>query len=183
MSKAYSVVQLFDFLVSDLNNFYVRKLVSVANGSPPSYLLRKTFSEEVLSKFLVEKITDDFYQVTNSESNTVYIVDILFVCALALVVKVVQFANINRRFQTPLKKICKWIYHQLLKKEKKMLFIANGKVNVTDEWFASLHLDDVTEVRIETIQPQHCGTNKLTDATQELHLEYNSAPRMMERKL
>lgn len=59
---------------------------------------------------------------------------------------------------------------------KKLLFIANGTINIPDEWFALLHCNDVADLNTEIIQSEYCGAKNVTNENQELHLEYNVVP-------
>lgn len=76
-TKAYSVVQLFDFLATDFDMFYSHKAVSVAAGRPESYIKKKNNISEDKTKSLSYSSTgsNSSYEVKNSTSGQVYNVD------------------------------------------------------------------------------------------------------------
>ncbi len=71
--KATSPQQLLDFILTDVQNYYIDKVTNVANGKPAAYLTLPNESFEEM--FSIEKCGDtDVYEVTNLKKNTVYTV-------------------------------------------------------------------------------------------------------------
>lgn len=73
--KAFSVVQLVDILVSELENFYCRKIISVANGRPPSYLSKNLFNSNELENLSSTQLSMKIFRVYNNSTKGDYLVD------------------------------------------------------------------------------------------------------------
>ena len=78
-TKAYSPVQLFFFIVNDLDAFYEMKLLDVAANRPAQYLKNKFIITNNQKNNLEYKIIDNntlLYEVRNKKKNTQYNVDL-----------------------------------------------------------------------------------------------------------
>jgi hypothetical protein len=78
-TKAYSSVQLFFFIVQDLDTFYKMKILDVAANHPPQYLKKRFLITKIQQKSLkYEAIqsSDSLYLVHNTLKNTTYNIDL-----------------------------------------------------------------------------------------------------------
>ncbi|KAL5236478.1 hypothetical protein ACI65C_003888 [Semiaphis heraclei] len=77
-TKAYSPVQLFFFIINDLDKFYEMKILDVAANRPPQYLKKKYFISAKQKKSLEYEALDlgkSLFVVKNKMKNTTYNVD------------------------------------------------------------------------------------------------------------
>lgn len=78
-TKAYSPVQLFFFIVNELDAFYEMKILDIAANRPAQYLKKKYILTEAQKKNLKYKKLDGYkniFEIDNSGSNTQYYVDL-----------------------------------------------------------------------------------------------------------
>ncbi|XP_066440337.1 uncharacterized protein [Eleutherodactylus coqui] len=76
-NRAYSVVQLLQFLISDLGLYYERKLINVVSGRSEQYLeSMDKINENQCKDLLVKKIENGLYKVKSRRSDVWYTVDL-----------------------------------------------------------------------------------------------------------
>lgn len=81
-TKAYSPVQLFFFIVNDLDAFYEMKLLDIAANRPAQYLKKKFILTDSQREQLEFKYLESIYEVKNNYKNTVYNIDLdLGICS------------------------------------------------------------------------------------------------------
>lgn len=81
-TKAYSPVQLFFFIVNDLEAFYEIKILDVAANRPAQYLKKKFPLTKTQIKHLEYKQLGSIFEVKNNSKNTIYSVDLdLGICS------------------------------------------------------------------------------------------------------
>lgn len=138
-TKAYSVVQLFDFVTKDLENFYSRKTVMVAAGRPEAYLKKlNTVSEDKLKSLSFKQISSNWYEVKNSSTDQMYSVEMeLGLCSCpvgetgGLCKHQIYLARVLQ-LQLPI------ALPTTPEDRKHIHFIGTGSTSVPDNWFASL---------------------------------------------
>lgn len=75
-TKAFSITQLFDYIVTKLDRYFERRITEVINNRTPNYTASRYFIEEKkLIPLSCQKISGDIYIVKNSEKGTEYVVD------------------------------------------------------------------------------------------------------------
>lgn len=78
-TKAYSPVQLFFFIVQDLDTFYKMKILDLAANRPPQYLKKRFLITKIQQKSLkyeAIQLSDSLYLIHNTLKNTTYNIDL-----------------------------------------------------------------------------------------------------------
>ena len=161
-TKAYSVVQLLDFLISDMNNYYIRKIVSIANGRIPPYLSSKyTFDEEKLKHLKVTETSSLSFQVDNQKSGNSYIVDLQLDLCTCFVGRGGQICKHIQKVSLLCKKDIRLCPPKTENEREKLLFIAMGNVEIPDQWFQPLQPSTsiVSETSVAVASPESVEEN------------------------
>lgn len=144
--KAYSVVQLVDILVSELENFYYRKVISIANGRPPSYLSKKLFDSKEIENLYATQLSMKTFKVFNNSSKGEYLVDIEIGLCTCPVGQSGQLCK-HQYFICMQFHVDHLLSPALVTPEmrKKLLYVACGTNDIPSNWFAPL-VEEVSKI-------------------------------------
>lgn len=147
-TKAYNVVQLFDFLVVDSEQYYTRKILHMICGRPDQRLKQGYIGlgKKAQNLKVTPTNSDAVFEVCNIETEQKYIVDICSSncsCPIGLnggackhQFAVVKQQNLSSLQFLPVTKEEKLLFH----------FIATGdKANVPSNWYADLTAESNSE--------------------------------------
>lgn len=163
-TKTYSLVQLFFFIVHDLDAFYEMKILDVAANRPPQYLKKRfgiTKKQKETLQYKAVQSSNSLYLVHNSLNNNTYTVDLdTGICSC-------QQGNTGKPCKhqifvaKDLKKDLDLCLQVTEEARKKLKIVATGCLEIQDGWY-----DSTTNVRFpqNTILPeknlnlQNCNT-------------------------
>uniref|UniRef100_A0A2S2PBP9 SWIM-type domain-containing protein n=2 Tax=Schizaphis graminum TaxID=13262 RepID=A0A2S2PBP9_SCHGA len=140
-TKAYSPVQLFFFIVNELDAFYEMKILDIAANRPAQYLKKKYILTDTQKKDLIFKKLDGYrniFEVHNNSSNTQYCVDLdVGICSCpkgdtGYPCKHLIFIAKNSNFDLG---ICLPTSEET---RKRLHIIATGCSNIKEGWYSSV---------------------------------------------
>jgi hypothetical protein len=157
--KVYSPVQLFYFIINDLDAFYEMKLLDTAANRPPQYLRNKYSLTKAQKKYLRYKpvdINSMLFDVTNIQHNTEYLVDLdLGICTCLRgdtgfpckhQLFIAQKLNIDLSICLPMTEDMK----------KKLHTLASGNSDIASGWYGSATDMNYCEYKKSTDLDENC---------------------------
>lgn len=142
-TKAFSIVQLFDFLTSKYESYYKRKIIDVINNRYEGYTRSRFFMPtSKLSGLICEKLSHDFYKVVGSNKTQYFVNTSIEMCTCFAgfqgsickhqVIVFQQFGLTSQNLM-PISSSTKNILHK----------VATGEDCSIKNWYLNLHSRDI----------------------------------------
>lgn len=176
-TKAYSSVQLFLFIINDMDAFYEMKILNEAANRPPRYLKKRfLISSKQMKSLEYNKIDtkDSLFMVYNKEKNTKYTVDIDFgICSCPQdntgkpckhQIFIIKNLKIDLSLFLPTNE----------EKIKRLHFIATGNFEVQEGWYGPVSTENINvKSTLQYVKPQiqnitHCQEPKTNNINDEI---------------
>lgn len=180
--KACSPVHLFNICITEYIEYYTDKLLSIINGTIPAYIQRraKLFHNKMLNLVLEKKDEENgVFQVLNTGNgnrSTVHINLGLCSCYIGMNGAICKHT-------TFVSQVMKIVHHPLVspsneQEKKTIFFIATGRVDVQEEWFANLEFRE--ENKNSCIAPHNDTARNVVTEERAVIIEESSHPTVAE---
>lgn len=161
----YSPVQLFFFIVQDLDTFYKMKILDVAANRPPQYLKKRFLITKIQQKSLkyeAVQSSDSLYLVHNTLKNTTYNIDLdtgLCSCPQGNTGKSCKHQIFVAKDLKRELGLCLPVTEEI---RNKLHVIATGCSEIQDGWYSSTS-EKITTDKCINVQHDHAEIEKEND--------------------